>query len=79
MDMSLCKLLEIAKDRQAWHAAVHGLAKSQTRLSDLTMTVIIVTFVNTRNKLHLYKCVQNFTSAETSTLNLTCSKSTIKS
>ena len=35
-DMSLSKLREIAKDREAWHAAVHGATKSQTQLSDLT-------------------------------------------
>ena len=31
---TMSKLLEIVKDREAWHAAVHGAAKSQTRLSD---------------------------------------------
>ena len=38
VDTSLSKLQEIVKDREAWHAAVHGVAKNQTRLRDFTFT-----------------------------------------
>ena len=43
MNISLSRLQEMVKDREAWHAAVHGVTKSQTQLSDSTTTTITTT------------------------------------
>ena len=49
-NMNLSKLQELAKDREAWSAAVHGVTKNRTRLSDCTHTHIkIFTLVSKTN------------------------------
>ena len=50
MDMSLSELRELVMDKDTWRAVIHGVAKSQTRLSDWTTTGSMWHFLN----LHLY-------------------------
>lgn len=47
MDMNLSKPQEIVKDREAWHAVVHGVVESQTRLSNWTTANISTTLAAT--------------------------------
>ena len=51
MDMGLRELWEIAKDREAWCATVHGVAKNWTRFSDQTTNILNAQVRDTRNAL----------------------------
>ena len=42
MNMNLGELQEMLRDRESWHAAVHGVTKSRTRLGDQTTTMIVL-------------------------------------
>ena len=51
MDVSFSKLRELVKEREAWHAVVHGVTKSQTRLSDWTISILGT--LDEQNKMRL--------------------------
>ena len=73
MNMSLSKLQEMVQDREAWHAAVHGVTKSRTQLSDFTHFPLSV---------QLFNCVRLFatpwTAARQASLSITNSQSLLK-
>ena len=52
MEMTLCKLQELVMDREAWHAAIHGVTKTQTQLSDLTE--LVLAFALYQHNAHLF-------------------------
>ena len=57
MDVSLSEMREIVQDRETWRAAVHGVAKSQTRLGDRTKTIHRLAWCFTHHMKDLQNCL----------------------
>ena len=57
MDMNMSKLWEIVKDREAWPAAIHGIAKNQTQLSNWTPTTIFGVRCLTKIAFHVHMLI----------------------
>ena len=51
--MSLGELQELVMDREAWHAVIHGVAKSQTPLSDLTELIYVISICIRSISIHM--------------------------
>ena len=58
MDMHLSKLHEIVKDREAWRAAVHGVAKCQTWLSNWTTIIFHIYVITTQKSFPIWTCLR---------------------